>query len=231
MADLLARYGFQNVITPGDLIIACPSLWPFANRQIYTSRARPLPFPISSEVSPHSLHLEKKLRVSTILVFHDPRDWALDCQLITDLLLSHRGYLGTLSNKNGRRELANNGYQQDGQPSLWISNPDVRWAAEYQNDRLGQGAFLQALVGVWDSLTGGAKDGTQLQYQQMGKPSPLTYSFAEQRLLAHRKALLGNASDSEAGLRDVYMVGGKPRFNARSSSIPLTASRQPRKRH
>ncbi len=163
---------------------------------------------MGSEISPDSVGMEKKLRIATILVFHDPRDWALDIQLTTDLLLSHKGHVGTLSDKNGRRELENNGYQQDGQPSLWISNPDLRWASAYHLDRLGQGAFLQALVGVWDSLTGGANNGAHLQYQQMGKPSRLTYSFAEHRLLAHRKALLGNERDSEVGLGDVYMVGG-----------------------
>jgi len=163
---------------------------------------------MSSEVSPDELELEKKLRVATILVFHDPRDWALDIQIATDLLLSHRGYLGTLSVKNGRREFENNGYLQDGQPSLWISNADLRWASEYHLDRLGQGAFLQALLGVWDSLTGGATNGARLRYQQMGKPSRMTYSFAEHRLLAHRKALLGIESDSGVGLGDVYMVGG-----------------------
>jgi len=163
---------------------------------------------MSFEISSDSVEFEKRLRVATILVFHDPRDWALEIQVVTDLLLSHRGYLGTLSAKNGRRELENNGYLQDGQPSLWISNPDIRWASAYHLDRLGQGAFLQALVGVWDSLTGGAKNGAHLQYQQMGKPSRMTYSFAEHRLLAHRKALLGNDRDSEVGLGDVYMVGG-----------------------
>lgn len=168
---------------------------------------------MSSEVFLHSVELGKRLRIATILVFHDPRDWALDLTLITDLLLSHRGYLGTLSDKNGRRELDNNGYLQDGQPSLWISNPDIRWASGYHLDRLGQGAFLHALVGVWDSLTGGAKTGAELRYQQMGKPSRLTYSFAENRLLAHRKALLGNRRDSEVGLGDVYMVGGQPRLS------------------
>jgi hypothetical protein len=163
---------------------------------------------MSSEVFSDSVELEKKLRVATILVFHDPCDWALDIQIITDLLLSYSGYLGTLSDKNGRREFENNGYLQDGQPSLWISNPDIRWASGYHLDRLGQGAFLRALVGVWESLTGGAKDGSHLRYQQMGKPSHMTYSFAEHKLLAHRKALLGNERDSEVGLGDVYMVGG-----------------------
>jgi len=166
---------------------------------------------MSSEAYPNGVELAKKLRVATILVFHDPRDWALDIQIVTDLLFSYRGYLGTLSEKNGRRGYENNGYLQDGQPSLWISNPDLRWASEYPLNRLGQGAFRSALVGVWDSLTGGAKNGAKLQYQQMGKPSGMTYGFAEHRLLAHRKALLEIEGDSGVGLGDVYMVGGQPR--------------------
>ena len=146
--------------------------------------------------------------MAAILVFHDPRDWALDIQIIIDLLLSGQGYLGTLSSKNGRMELSNRGYQQDGQPKLWISNPDIFWAAEYQLDRLGQGAFTEALNGVWNGITGGIGKGTSLKYRTMGKPSYETYSFAERKLINHRKALFNIGEDAEADLEDVYMIGG-----------------------
>ena len=205
------------MITPGDLITACPSLWPFANRQLYTSHARLLPLPIYyKELSDRPIP-GQHLRVAAILVFHDPRDWALDIQIVVDLLLSAQGYLGTLSAKNGRQELSNRGYQQDGQPKLWVSNPDIFWAAEYQLDRLGQGAFTQALTGVWAGITGGRSKGTSLKHTRMGKPSYETYVFAERKLINHRKALFNIGEDAEADLEDVYMIGGT--CSSKSSSL------------
>ena len=203
-----ARYGFTNVITPADLITAYPALWPFANRQLYTSHARPLPLPISSEAMLRGLTLEKNLRVAAILVFHDPRDWALDIQIVLDLLLSHKGFLGTLSRLHGDQSLDNCGFQQDGQPMLCFSNPDMLWASEYHLDRLGQGGFKRALMGVWSGVTGGEKKGVHLRHRTFGKPTRRTYEFAEQKLNAHRKTLLNSHKESETSLEKVYMVGG-----------------------
>lgn len=201
-------YGFKNVITPGDLITACPSLWPFANRQLYTDHARPLPLPIFEGSISESSDLSKHLRVATILVFHDPRDWALDAQIVVDLLLSQQGHLGTLSRKNGHSNLENRGYQQDGQPTLWFSNADLFWASEYHLDRLGQGAFLRALSGLWDGISGGAPNGVELKFSSVGKPSFATFLFAEQKLKDHRAALLNVTEEPAPSLKDVYMIGG-----------------------
>ena len=101
--------------------------------------------------------------MAAILVFHDPLDWALDIQIVLDLLLSHEGILGTLSSKNGDKSLPNHGYLQDGQPTLYFSNPDLWWASEYHLDRLGQGGFREAFEGVWDAVTGGKANGVELK--------------------------------------------------------------------
>lgn len=223
-SDLLRRYGFKNVITPGDLITAYPALWPFANRQLYTAHARPLPFPIHSDKSPKHPRPTQNFRVAAILVFHDPRDWALDIQIIIDLLLSQKGYLGTLSSNNGDPHMANRGYQQDGQPALWFSNPDLFWASEYHLDRLGQGAFLRALSGVWEGVTGGEENKVQLLYGTMGKPSTETYSFAEQKLIAHQ-ALSDSKPGAKHNLENVYMIGGTSGLGVYCTLRSLTISR------
>lgn len=67
------------------------------------------------------------LKIDAIFVYNDPRDWAVDTQLILDLLLSKQGILGTYSEKNGDKSLPNNGWQQDGQPPIFFSNPDLFW--------------------------------------------------------------------------------------------------------
>lgn len=203
------RYGFSNVITPGDLITAYPSLWPFANRHLYTAHAKPLRQPLSSKPQLQGLDKQQLIRVDAVLVFHDPRDWALDSQVLLDLLLSHEGYLGTLSTKNGDPSLPNHGYQQDGQPKLYFSNPDLWWASEYHLDRLGQGGFREAFEGIWAAVTGGKPKGIELRKEIFGKPSYETYSFAERKLDAHRRTLWGQEQSSKSSLQHVYMVGGK----------------------
>ncbi|MCJ1381442.1 hypothetical protein MMC17_004552 [Xylographa soralifera] len=198
------KYGFTNVITPADIVAAYPAIWPFSHEfhAYYAAQARPLPRPVVD--SPHA-DGRPGLKVDAIFVYNDPRDWALDTQLLLDLLLSRQGYLGTVSARNDTASLPNRGYQQDGQPPLYFSNPDLLWAAAWPLPRLGQGGFQAALKGVWSAVTKGA----ELQHHMFGKPHPVTYAFAEKKLEAHRRVVLG--TDAAGGaLRTVYMVGDNP---------------------
>ncbi|KAH0003691.1 HAD-superfamily hydrolase, partial [Aureobasidium melanogenum] len=198
------KYGFKNVVTPGDIVTAYPDIWPFTKifADYYQKFAKPLPAPIDAE------NPDKSLKIDAVFVYNDPRDWGLDTTIITDLLLSREGIMGTLSSKNGDQSLPNNGYQQDGQPKLYFSNPDLWWAAKYHLPRLGQGGFREGLEGVWAAITGGQNAGVQLQKKVIGKPYHETYEFAEKRLRAHRNDLY--TGHSIEPLRKVYMVGDNP---------------------
>jgi ribonucleotide monophosphatase NagD (HAD superfamily) len=90
--EVAQRYGFTNVVTPGDIYTAHPEIWPFGKnfKSYYEQFARPLPKPIN----PHSP--EDSLKIDSILVFNDPRDWGLDMQVILDVMLSHRGIMGNI---------------------------------------------------------------------------------------------------------------------------------------
>ncbi|KAK5009864.1 hypothetical protein LTR28_013005 [Elasticomyces elasticus] len=194
------KYGFKSVVTPGDIITAYPAIWPCSRvfRDYYTSFAKPLPAPIDpSDPS-------RCLKIDAMFVYHEPRDWALDSTVILDLLLSQSGRLGTLSPKNGDQSLPNRGYQQDSQPPLYFSNPDLWWAAGYHLPRLGQGGFRESFEGLWKAVTGGA----ELKKEIIGKPYFKTYEFAERRLKAHRKDLF--PVRGAPMLRKVYMVGDNP---------------------
>ena len=210
------------MITPGDLITAYPDLMPFASPINYVGHTREL-----SQKTLASKDAEKFadksgfLKIDAVMVFNDPRDWVLDTQLVLDLLMSHQGYLGSLSSKNGEKSLPNKGYQQDGQPLLYFSNPDLFWAAGYHLPRLGQGAFREAFEGVWGAVTGGEKAGVKLKKKMFGKPFHGTFSFAEKRLVDHRKRLLENQANFR-GLRNVYMIGGQCWMKQHSESL-LTA--------
>jgi len=206
----IQRYGFKNVVTPGDILMAHPKIWPFNLiwTDYYSKTARPLPAPIDPK------NLSESLKIDAVFIFNDPRDWALDSQIILDLLLSSQGILGTYSEKNGDKTLPNNGWQQDGQPALIFSNPDLFWAAAYHMPRLGQGGFRAALEGVWKDTT----DGAYLEKKVIGKPYPETYAFAERVLQKHRAELLGRNFDNISKLHRVFMVGDNPESDIRGAN-------------
>ncbi|KAF7131400.1 hypothetical protein CNMCM5793_004571 [Aspergillus hiratsukae] len=206
------QYGFKNVVTPGDIFMANPSIWPFSKvfKDYYEKFARPIP----NSVDPRDP--TKGLKIDAIFVFNDPRDWGLDAHVIIDVLLSSQGVLGTLSDKNGRTDLPNKGYLQDGQPHLYFSNPDLWWAAAYHLPRLGQGGFREALEGTWAAITGGPSKGVELKKTIIGKPYQGTYEFAERQLLRNRTRIFG--TDTAKPLRNVYMVGDNPESDIRGAN-------------
>lgn len=205
------QYGFKNVVTPGDIFMANPSVWPFSKNfsDYYKTFARPLPRPLDPTDTTEGL------KIDAVFVFNDPRDWALDTQVIIDLLLSSQGRVGTLSEKNGRTDLPNHGYQQDNQPHLYFSNPDLWWAAAYPLPRLGQGGFREALEGVWAATTGGPSKGIELKKTVIGKPYQGTYEFAERQLLRNRSKIFGTDLPP---LQRVYMVGDNPESDIRGAN-------------
>lgn len=202
------RYGFKNVVTPGDIFVSNPSIWPYSGvfKDYYQKFAKPIPNADSS----------KGPKIDAIFVYNDPRDWGLDLQVIVDVLLSSQGIVGTKSEKNGRSDLPNRGYQQDGQPPLYFSNPDLWWAASYHLPRLGQGGFREALEGVWAAVTGGPSKGVELKKTVIGKPSHITYEFAERHLLRNRMKFFGETD--HLPLRTVYMVGDNPESDIRGAN-------------
>ncbi len=205
------HYGFQNVITPADILVSEPKVWPFEPllEALYQSTARPLPAPVfRPSVAAAALTPDRALKIDGIFVFNDPRDWALDIQLIVDLLLSDRGYLGTYSPNNGDSRLPNHGWQESGQPPLYFSNADLFWSTGFPLPRLGQGAFQAAVAGVWSRIT----DGHELRRMVIGKPYSETYRYAEQVLHDHRGKMLRTRGHDERTnkLRTVYMIGDNP---------------------
>lgn len=209
----MSRYGFHTVVTPGDILMAYPTIWPFNQifSDYYHKTTRPLPRPVDLT------NPSESLRFDAVFVFNDPRDWALDSQIILDLLLSKEGILGTYSDKNGDTSLPNNGWQQDGQPKLFFSNPDLFWATSYHMPRLGQGGFQASLQGVWDATTGGAT----LSRTVIGKPYPDTYKYAERVLNKHRQQMLGGNGEHKkkvSQLKRVFMVGDNPESDIRGAN-------------
>ncbi|PQE23313.1 HAD superfamily protein [Rutstroemia sp. NJR-2017a WRK4] len=204
------QYGFSKVVTPGDILMAYPTIWPFNQifSDYYHKATRPLPLPVDLK------NPSQSLKFDAIMIFNDPRDWALDTQVVLDLLLSEKGILGTYSPKNGDASLPNNGWQQDSQPKLYFSNPDLFWATSHHMPRLGQGGFQASLEGVWNATTGGAK----LARTVIGKPHPATYKYAERVLNRYRAHLLGASTKKVPHLKRVFMVGDNPESDIRGAN-------------
>ncbi|KAI4288221.1 MAG: hypothetical protein L6R35_002520 [Caloplaca aegaea] len=223
-------YGFRSVVIPADIITAQPDIWPFSSPENYTAHARPLPLPIYSPATASSPPSAKEhLTIHSIFVFNDPRDWALDTQILLDVLLSDRGILGTTTTTSPSQKNQPHQQQQQ-QPPLDFSNPDLLWSSRHHSPRLGQGAFIASFLGVWAAAAAavGPKKTHHrpLEYTTIGKPSRSTFALAEQRLLKHRRELLFSSSSSspppqpppkkpeeeevETPIRKVYMIGDNP---------------------
>ncbi len=142
--------------------------------------------------------------IDAIYVFHDPRDWGLDSQIILDLLRSDNGKVGTLSRNHRRPPPSNSQDASSHDPSrhasqspaiprehnnshpslhtgpsipIYFSNPDLLWANQYPLPRFGQGAFKILIEGLYRATTG-----HKLKSTSIGKPHGRTYQFAERVL-------------------------------------------------
>ncbi|VUC26538.1 unnamed protein product [Clonostachys rosea] len=201
--EVAEQYGFKRVIIPADILKTYPNIWPFNPLldTVYENSGRVLP--------------KGELKIDGVFVYNDPRDWAFDIQLILDLMQTENGLLGTYSQKNGRKDLPNGGWQSDGQPRLFFSNPDLLWATSYHLSRFGQGSFQSAIRGIWKDLTGGR----DLKYTIIGKPHAYTYEYAERVLSQHRADTFGKPSDAETSrIQRVYMVGDNPESDIRGAN-------------
>lgn len=219
-------YGFKRVVTPGDILAACRDVYPFElTKDGLHGKHVPLPDGkrMLNLADPYTTDIpEDALKIDQIFIWNDPRDWSVDTQIIHDLLISHKGYFGTVSRKNGDKSLPNNGWQQDGQPGLWISNMDLLWKTNYPLNRFGTGAFMEALKGLWSTTT----DGMELQFDALGKPSNHTYKYAHDRLLKyyHDMACHRGQGDKDHDatkchpLRRVYMIGDNPESDIRGAN-------------
>uniref|UniRef100_A0A4W6ETT8 Zgc:77375 n=1 Tax=Lates calcarifer TaxID=8187 RepID=A0A4W6ETT8_LATCA len=92
-----------------------------------------------------------------------PIRWETNLQLIIDVLLTS----GNLSSVHQTQKMPH--------LPLLACNMDLMWMAEAHSPRFGHGTFLVCLENIYKKITG--KD---LKYEAlMGKPSELTYHFAE----------------------------------------------------
>ncbi|KAK4206633.1 Haloacid dehalogenase-like hydrolase-domain-containing protein [Rhypophila decipiens] len=166
-------YGYRSVVTPGDIYKAEPQIFTFVKdeEKHFYDHLPPLPKPVyKNRTFNADTDFSDYLKIDAIFILNDVRDWALDYQIISDLLVSHQGYLGTTSQKNEKHH-----WQQDGQPKLYFSNADLTWGATWHMPRYGQGSTKASLQGLWREHTKGEAGLDSYTY---GKPTELAYQYA-----------------------------------------------------
>ncbi|NWS74805.1 HDHD5 hydrolase, partial [Crotophaga sulcirostris] len=123
----------------------------------------------------------------SVVLFGEPVRWETNLQLIIDVLLTS-GYPG-------------NPYHQENYPHIPVlaCNMDLMWVAEAQSPRFGHGTFMVCLENIYKKITG--KD---LKYEAlMGKPSKLTYQYAEHLIRAQAAQ-----RQWKQPIQTLYAVGG-----------------------
>lgn len=85
-----------------------------------------------------------KIPISAIFVFHDPRNWALDIQVMCDAIQSGGVIGGPYTHSKGSDK------GSGGKPvEVFFANPDLIWKSEFDRPRLGQGGFREAFGAVY----------------------------------------------------------------------------------
>merc|ERR1712178_307267 len=97
-------------------------------------------------------------KIEQIILFGEPNRWETNLQILIDCIVS------------------------DGDLHIPIigANMDLQWQAEAPGPRFGHGMFMTTLEAAYSKLT----NGKSLKYTALaGKPSPMTYDYAENVLL------------------------------------------------
>lgn len=155
--EVAEGYGFKDVVTPGDIILANKDTTPFrtlTDQERTRSRKRNM----------------RRTKIEAIFVFADSRDWAGDIQIILDLAQSANGYIGTVSDT------------KDEGPPIYFSHNDIVWSAAHDNVRLGMGALRKMIEMLFFEL-----HGKELETIAFGKPQIGTFEFATRLLQQWRK--------------------------------------------
>lgn len=155
--DVAKGYGFQDVITPGDIIKDNKHTTPFRKLT-------------EEEFDASVARNYGEIEIEAIFVFADSRDWAGDQQIILDLCMSKKGRLGT------RSETFDEG------PPVYFAHNDVIWATSHAFSRIGMGALRASLEAMFKAITG-----KELKTIAFGKPQMGTFDFATRLLQQWRK--------------------------------------------
>mmetsp|Transcript_21653 Transcript_21653/g.31064 ORF Transcript_21653/g.31064 Transcript_21653/m.31064 type:complete len:309 (-) Transcript_21653:1496-2422(-) len=141
------NYGFKNVLDAD-----------------YLFQSNPLCFPTRKPVSAVSSQNHADRSVEAVMIFHDPIDWSLEMQLLSDVL----------SDKSSGEQIP-----------FYACNADLVYATEYHLPRFTQGAFVSAFQHLFYKV-----HSKNVHVKYFGKPQKEQYTYAE-KLLHQQSHRLG----------------------------------------
>ncbi|KAL6112312.1 uncharacterized protein ACO6RY_09099 [Pungitius sinensis] len=158
-----------------------------------------------------SCPLQTLPKIEAIILFGEPIRWETNLQLLIDVLLT-----------NGSPGCAYNP-QVPAQLPVLACNIDLMWMAEAPSPRFGHGMFLVCLESVYRKVTG-----RELQYQALlGKPSLLTYQYAEQllRLQNYNRKLTTIYAIGDNLMTDIYGANLYNRYLGQQNAAMATTTK------
>ncbi len=164
--DVALDYGFSPIF-PSQIVDAYPTLWPHSNKK-----------------SKGKLDLD----IQAALIFHDPVDWSLEMQVLSDVLLGD--YTKNKSNPNNEQVIP-----------FYASNADLVYTTEHNRNRYTQGAFTEAFRCIFEQYTK-----TQLDILYCGKPFTIQYRYAEKQL----STLIKHLNHTKDSKLKFYAIGDNP---------------------
>lgn len=175
--DVAKKYGFKNVIHPKDLIAWDPTISPQGRfTEEDKANAEPRDF--------------KNFKFDAILCFAESHDMMTEFQVISDLLLSENGYIGTRA-KDPSNHIP-----------IYFSQGDLLCPTEHKGlPRYHLGAFRLAVEAMYKAMTG-----LDLERVLYGKPERATYIYADEVLGAWMEEIHGENTLP----KNIYMIGDNP---------------------
>lgn len=166
---------------------------------------------------------------AAIMVLDDPHNWGLDIQACIDVL--NGGHpLGT-----GTGAAVNAAGAVKQAVPIYATNPDLSYAGQNAAPRLTVGSFMVALNAVWKANTrqagspsssssdgsqaGSASEAENLVVHQYGKPTKVTFDFAQQHL-----AQWAAIADSTGWHQHVGVLAAENEYQPTSEQIELIAA-------
>lgn len=192
------HYGFKHVMIPKDI----PELYPHLYGDPPSAPTRE---PDGSICPPWKPLYGDEIKVSAVFVFWPSVDWDYDIRIVTDLLMSQAGYVGTHSTKN----LAHLKDSPELQPRLYICMAET-------DSRNGRRVSLENGKTWLETLSDRyrAETGLPLEYSYIGTGcDETTINYADYVLQKRIKKLY---PDSRPFPKTVYMIGKDIQFSVES---------------
>jgi HAD superfamily hydrolase (TIGR01456 family) len=160
-SSLALKYGHQNVLVLGqetclDVARSYGYKYLFRPDDFFHHNHHILP----TRKNNRTFDGKSKPEVQAAMIFHDPVDWSLDMQVLSDVLTK------TTPGRNTVQRIP-----------LYACNMDLVYNNEYHLPRYTQGAFLEAFQHLFQTY-----HQIPLQVTKYGKPFRIQYEFAEKML-------------------------------------------------